>query len=221
MQAKRDLEQKDSDIFRLTKEVVELRLYKASLNSPESSSEAITVRENATEDMKTPDSPTCTDFTDDPRSCNANMHSSCADSGHFEELGLASSQSGDDGPSRQVETSDKACLARLESPDERKLIEEYEKRLEELVRTHSDETHALKNAHSERVEELLQKLSDVNMRYCQLAPDLEQAREKIQELEKQLDELNAQLQEYKEGKHQIQDTDQVNYYLLDNLNLQS
>lgn len=121
-QAKHDLEQKDSDIFRLTKEVVELRLNKASLNSPESSSEAITVRENATEDMKTPDSPTCTDFTDDPRSCNANIHSSCADSGHFEDLGLGSSHIGEDEPIRLVETSDKACLARLESPDERRLL---------------------------------------------------------------------------------------------------
>lgn len=67
---KQDIEQKDSDIFRLTKEVVELRVNKASLNSPEdrsNSSEAVTVRENATDDMKTPDSPTCTDFTDDAK----------------------------------------------------------------------------------------------------------------------------------------------------------
>ncbi|KAJ8979627.1 hypothetical protein NQ317_015194 [Molorchus minor] len=37
-QAKKDLEQKDSDILKLTKEVVELRLYKAALSSPEDKS---------------------------------------------------------------------------------------------------------------------------------------------------------------------------------------
>lgn len=90
-----------------------------------------------------------------------------------------------------------------------RLIQEYEHRLEELVRVHSDETHALKEAHSARVEELLQKLSDVNMRYCQLVPDLEQARERILELERQLDEVSAQLQRHKNGAEKTQDSEQV------------
>lgn len=42
-QAKKDLEEKDSDILKLTKEVVELRLYKAALNSPEDKSNSRSV----------------------------------------------------------------------------------------------------------------------------------------------------------------------------------
>lgn len=199
-QAKQDIEQKDSDIFRLTKEVVELRLYKACArpgqadHSPESSSEAVTVRENADPDatdadMKmTPDSPTCTELTDELARSGAeldggkDMHSSYADSGHFEDL------------ERGPERADKACLARLEFTEERKLIELYERRLEDAVRAHADQTHELQQRHHDKIEELLHKLSDVNIRYCQLVPDYEQARERIQELERQLDEVTARLQ---------------------------
>ncbi|KAG5675484.1 hypothetical protein PVAND_005384 [Polypedilum vanderplanki] len=58
--AKADLEQKDSEILKLTKEVVELRLFKASLSSPEECSKSSdcnsvpTVRENTTNDLHTP-----------------------------------------------------------------------------------------------------------------------------------------------------------------------
>jgi hypothetical protein len=58
--ARADLEQKDSEILKLTKEVVELRLFKASLSSPEDISKSSdcnsvpTVRENTTNDLHTP-----------------------------------------------------------------------------------------------------------------------------------------------------------------------
>jgi hypothetical protein len=58
--AKEDLERKDSEILKLTKEVVELRLFKASLSSPEECSKSSdcnsvpTVRENTTNDLHTP-----------------------------------------------------------------------------------------------------------------------------------------------------------------------
>lgn len=58
--ARADLEQKDSEILKLTKEVVELRLFKASLSSPEECSKSSdcnsvpTVRENTTNDLQTP-----------------------------------------------------------------------------------------------------------------------------------------------------------------------
>lgn len=58
--ARADLEQKDSEILKLTKEVVELRLFKASLSSPEECSKSSdcnsvpTVRENTTNDLHTP-----------------------------------------------------------------------------------------------------------------------------------------------------------------------
>ncbi len=58
-QAKLDLEQKDNELLRLTKEVVELRLFKASLSSPDDRSNSSdctvpTVRENTTNDLHTP-----------------------------------------------------------------------------------------------------------------------------------------------------------------------
>lgn len=87
-QAQRDLEQKDSDIVKLTKEVVELRLYKAALSSPEdrsNSSDAVTVREN-TDEQTTPDgaAPPAGEMT-----------SSYADSGHFEDYTNSSVHSKD------------------------------------------------------------------------------------------------------------------------------
>jgi hypothetical protein len=58
--ARADLENKDCEILKLTKEVVELRLFKASLSSPEECSKSSdcnsvpTVRENTTNDLHTP-----------------------------------------------------------------------------------------------------------------------------------------------------------------------
>lgn len=80
-QAKKELEDKDSDILKLTKEVVELRLYKAALNSPEdrsNSSDAVTVREN-TDEQVTPELET----TDG--GIHNEMTNSYTDSGHFED----------------------------------------------------------------------------------------------------------------------------------------
>lgn len=91
-QAQKDLEQKDSDIVKLTKEVVELRLYKAALSSPEdrsNSSDAITVRENDQTPMG--------DGVDGGVVCNsvADMTSSYADSGHYEDYTNSSVHSKD------------------------------------------------------------------------------------------------------------------------------
>lgn len=58
--ARADLEQKDSEILKLTREVVEMRLFKASLSSPDECSKSSdcnsvpTVRENTTNDLQTP-----------------------------------------------------------------------------------------------------------------------------------------------------------------------
>jgi hypothetical protein len=121
--ARADLEQKDSEILRLTKEVVELRLFKATLSSPEECSKSSdcnsvpTVRENTTNDLHTPASEIASpmiDMVDDafkssPRHlnrtpihhgildklCNSEMQSSFADSGHFEDITTSSIHSKD------------------------------------------------------------------------------------------------------------------------------
>lgn len=64
-EARIEIEEKNREIVRLTKEVVELRLYKASLNSPDErtdSSDALTVREN---NPFSPESPCKDDLLDD------------------------------------------------------------------------------------------------------------------------------------------------------------
>lgn len=94
-QAQNDLEQRDSDIIKLTKEVVELRLYKAALGSPEdksNSSDAVTVREN-TDDQTTPDGDVLVDGV--AVGNLGDMTGSYADSGHFEDYTNSSVHSKD------------------------------------------------------------------------------------------------------------------------------
>lgn len=101
-QAQNELERKDSDIVKLTKEVVELRLYKAALGSPEdksNSSDAVTVRENTSE-QATPE-------TDLDVAANhlGDMTGSFADSGHFEDYTNSSVHSKDSVDSHSVSTT--------------------------------------------------------------------------------------------------------------------
>lgn len=93
-QTQKELDVKDTDILRLTKEVVELRLYKAALNSPEdksnSSSDAVTVREvNIDEEQDLGDGIV------ENHLGGAEQTSSCADSGHYEDLTNSSVHSKD------------------------------------------------------------------------------------------------------------------------------
>ncbi|XP_044737829.1 uncharacterized protein LOC123299627 isoform X2 [Chrysoperla carnea] len=228
-QAKLDLEQKDSDIFRLTKEVVELRLYKASLNSPSddksnSSSEVVTVCENTPDDS--PNQPVNETVSNETKillqqqlsasiqsqtvpppalsstssvPTEDTMQTSCTtDSGHFDDLVGAS-------PSHQLRDKAVETDEEIEDRDEerKKLIEYYENKLQELTRLHGDETQELKRQHNDRVEALLKTLSEVNERYCQLMPDYETAKERIRDLEKQLDDVVTQLKDSEEKQKKI------------------
>lgn len=107
--------------------------------------------------------------------------------------------------SRSVtETADKGTAVEFGALDyqheREKLITEYELRIQELVKTHEEESHQLKQKHNDKVEELLQRLSEINSRYWQLVPDLDAARERIKELEQQLEEACNKL-EQQEEKH--------------------
>lgn len=206
-QAKKDLEKKDSEIFHLTKEVVELRLYKASLCSPEdksNSSEIVTIRENAEGVLENiPEhNETCgtsydvTDGhmfkTETPTHCRNEMQGSFTDSGHFDDLTNSSLHS-----KESILHHDVCCMteANEHETERRSLIEFYDKKIEDVMRNHVGETQELKKVHNDKVEALLQKLSDVNSRYCELLPNYEQAKEKILQLEKQLEELSRQLKD--------------------------
>lgn len=201
-QAKKDLEEKDSDILKLTKEVVELRLYKAALGSPEdksNSSDAITVREN-TSNETTPE-----DIVDGISNNVINeLNSSLGDSGHFEDCTNSSVNSKDSvlfeecrSPSKssgKIGRLEKSTSADLDA-EHRKLIEEYERRFQELIQTHEEDSLQMKQKHNEKVEELLQRISEINSRYWQLVPELEEAKERIKELEYRLEEASKKLEE--------------------------
>lgn len=99
-QAHKELEKKDSEIVKLTKEVVELRLYKAALSSPEdksNSSDLITVRENPAATLQNDQSSPTSDVGDNivANHIGANVSNSCADSGHFEDFTNSSVHSKD------------------------------------------------------------------------------------------------------------------------------
>lgn len=199
-QAHKDLEEKDSDILKLTKEVVELRLYKAALSSPEdksNSSDAITVRENNSNET-TPE-----DAIDGITNHVVNeLNGSFADSGHFEDCTSSSVYSKESvlseeckspSTSRKVDRLEKATST--EDQEHKKIIEDYERRFHELVKTHEEESLQLKQKHNEKVEELLQRISEINERYWQIVPELEEAKERIKELEHQLEEASKKLDE--------------------------
>ena len=184
----------------LTREVVELRLFKASLSSPDEhskSSDAVTVRENTTNDANTPSSShdisPLVDQIDEglklsPRHAlhnhgihqvqfmdkisNSEMQSSFADSGHFEDITTSSIHSKDDS---FVQTRDQAVGNDEELDlEKQRLISMYEARIEELIQQHNNDVHETKTGHNDRIEALLQKLADSNSRYYDLVPDYEQ-----------------------------------------------
>lgn len=210
--------------------MVELRLFKASLSSPEdrsNSSEAVTVREN---DLKTsqdvspiindPDEPDAlmskslspcgklpsyqrsgASFLDKIMATSSEMQSSYADSGHFEDITTSSVHSKDS----FVQTNSSQNAGNSGSPtyDRSELIKFYELKIEDLVKNHSDESQEVKVSHNDRVEALLQKLSECNTRYADMVPDHEQAKERIRELERQLEELQLKLQEQESTQNKM------------------
>lgn len=245
---RQDLEQRDTEILRLTREVVELRLFKASLSSPDersASSDAVTVREA---DLKTSqDVSPIVDMVDDaqksssPRHhahihhrhaaslhqqhlqhgsshhvmhASSEMQSSFADSGHFEDL-TSSSVHSKDSSFTPPHTHDQACgsdeatgaddCISLEQYEmqRQELIRLYEQRIEDLIRNQDANTSEIKRTNNDRIEALLQKLAECNTRYADIVPDYEHAKERIRELEKQLEDLQRKLVEHEEKQKQM------------------
>ncbi|KAL9922822.1 uncharacterized protein LOC119635550 isoform X2 [Glossina fuscipes] len=245
---RQDLEQRDTEILRLTREVVELRLFKASLSSPDersASSDAVTVREA---DLKTSqDVSPIVDMVDDAQKSSSPRHhahihhrhaaslqqqhlqhgsshhvmhvssemqSSFADSGHFEDL-TSSSVHSKDSSFTPPHTHDQACgsdeatgvddCISLEQYElqRQELIRLYEQRIEDLIRNQDANTSEIKRTNNDRIEALLQKLAECNTRYADIVPDYEHAKERIRELEKQLEDLQRKLVEHEEKQKQM------------------
>lgn len=180
-ETKKEIEEKDQEIIRLTKEVVELRLYKASLNSPDErteSSDAPTIREN---DPFSPQSPskdlpdeggfeTATSPGSSRKRVPSEVPSSLADSGHFEDGSIHSKESvslpGVNAVNTNI-TSTTSSVAQSGSSlnttfnsiaensdrdgERRRLVAHYESRIEEMHRRHVDELQELKEKHNDKV----------------------------------------------------------------------
>lgn len=124
---------------------------------------------------------------------NSEMQSSFADSGHFEDITVSSINSKDS----FVQTRDVAC-----GDDTDDLVKMYEQKIEELIKCQNEEKLEARDSQS-RVEGLLVKLAECNERYADLVPDYEQAKEKIRELEKQLEDLQRKLQEQEDKQNKM------------------
>lgn len=225
-EARKEIEEKDREIFRLTKEVVELRLYKASLNSPDErtdSSDALTVRENnpfspESPNKDLPDEGTLQKITSPEtpeKRAPSDLPSSLADSGHFEDGSIHSKDSvyipevqresihvtTTPNTVPESNTSDTFIRSVTETPERdeerRKLVNLYESRIEEMHRRHIDELQELKQKHNDKVESLLNQLAEVNTRYCEVRPSVDAAEARARELEAELETVKTELVEQK------------------------
>ncbi|GAB1868988.1 GRIP domain-containing protein [Camponotus japonicus] len=225
-EARKEIEEKDRELLRLTKEVVELRLYKASLNSPDErtdSSDALTVREN---NPFSPESPS-KDLPDEsiaeksvtsPETPEKRLHTdlppSLADSGHFEDGSVHSKDSvclPEPQPEIVISTpngvpssdivSDAISVTPVTSierdEERRRLVSHYENRIEDMHRRHVDELQDVKQKHNDKVESLLNQLSEVNTRYCEVRPAVDIAEARVRELETELEAVKTEFNEQK------------------------
>ncbi|KAB7499211.1 hypothetical protein Anas_04096 [Armadillidium nasatum] len=77
----------------------------------------------------------------------------------------------------------------------------WSRRLEQLKSNHMEEYHELKERHNDKVEMLLSKLSDANLKYFELRPLYDKAQEKCRYLERDVARLKDELRE-SEIRHQ-------------------
>lgn len=112
------------------------------------------------------------------RMCSSSeMHSSYADSGHFEDITTSSTHSKDS----YAPTGCEAGTSNMSTYEQqhRDIIQMYEQRIEELIRKNDEESLEMKTSYSEKVEGLLQKLAECNTRYADIMPDYEQVSQRL------------------------------------------
>ncbi|KAJ8681146.1 hypothetical protein QAD02_016933 [Eretmocerus hayati] len=247
--ARKEIEEKECEIARLTKELVELRLYKASLSSPDdktdnsAASEAATVREKSYLSPSSPDleldldpeneascslPPLLTDASSlqlhsntptppllpprTPEKLCQHKESSLVDSGHFDDGSLHSKEGSavsgiagrianmallDDSLNLSASSSGALGSGSVERHPAKKLVDHYESRIEDMHRRHVDEVQILKQTHNDKVEGLLNQLSELSTRYCETRPSLDAAEARTKELESELEKLREELAEQK------------------------
>lgn len=188
-EARKEIEEKDREIFRLTKEVVELRLYKASLNSPDErtdSSDALTIREN---NPFSPESPS-KDLPDEGPTVapaekvavaspetpekRSDLPSSLADSGHFEDGSVHSKDSVHvyiteqttpnvtitSTPSKVEEDNAAETFSRSVDAEEEEAERDEERRIRRLTNLYESRIEEMHRRHVDELQELKQKHND-------------------------------------------------------------
>lgn len=192
--AKLEIDEKETEILKLTQEVIELKSFKASLGSPEersNSSDAVTVKENASTDFANSSndaSPIAVDTSNDvcksrdhiwPEHIKSSMdkvgvsemHSSFADSGLFEDMTNLSVNSKES----YIATKDQGtCVDNYIDEDRQALIEMYERKIEDLIKINDSDKQEMTQKYNDKVESLLQQLSEANIRLHTIFPDFEQ-----------------------------------------------
>ncbi|KAF2368974.1 Syntaphilin/Syntabulin [Trinorchestia longiramus] len=91
--------------------------------------------------------------------------------------------------------------ARVEAEIASRLLLDHERALERLKQEHMNEFHEIKERHNDKVETLLSKLSDANLRYFELRPQLDRCQARVQQLETELERAKDDLAE-SERRHQ-------------------
>lgn len=231
-QAHKDIEMKDESIFKLTKEVVELKLLREEVDgSPSKSS------------RNPEDSPVCRVTTHLENECGNST--SLSDSGHFDDvLSVTSPQSNHSpGPRQLALTPESERQAEIyqrkiddvnrkhgeKSVEDRKslvdmyekkmeemsrkasenlklekneLIEMYEKRIEDIVRRHQDK---LKEERTLAQDSFNKKMEDANTRFSDLQQELFQCRENAVLIEEDVENLRKKIltQEHQLSEKQI------------------
>ncbi|XP_018305809.1 uncharacterized protein qtc [Mycetomoellerius zeteki] len=207
-EARKEIDEKDREILRLTKEVVEsLTVRENNPFSPESPSKDLPDEGAAEKSIASPETPEKRVHTDLP--------SSLADSGHFEDGSVHSKDSvclPESQPEITVNTTTCANTVpndivsdvspvtptSVERDEERRrLVSHYENRIEDMHRRHIDELQELKQKHNDKVESLLNQLSEVNTRYCEVRPAMDTAEARARELETELEAVKTELNEQK------------------------
>lgn len=202
-EAQKQIEEKDREILRLTKEVVELRLYKASLNSPDDrtdSSDALTVREA---NPFSPDSP-IKDLPEESGFGSSNVQSpstpekpatselpaSLADSGNFDDesvhskdsVGLPGNEKSSTHRVEKVSSTSSKTLLENETPKKTKKrssssvveTEETNEERRRLIDLYERKITEMQSKHMDEIHELKEKHND-----------------KVESLLNQLSELNT------------------------------
>ncbi|XP_054719722.1 protein quick-to-court-like [Uloborus diversus] len=89
------------------------------------------------------------------------------------------------------------------SPELDRFFGAYKLELENLKAQHHEHYQDLKERFTERVDDLLQKLTDANTRYLELRPLFERAQDKIEHIETQLSEVQRDMESQEEYHSQM------------------